>query len=161
MQGFQRALGYVWAAPLTLAGLLYVAAFTAVGWCRYTGRWGDAWVWNTVHGQAPRILESIWLHWSGHTMGNVVLLKLDARSERGSIVLRHELEHVRQCMVLGPLQPVLYCLAWLSLSFCRHGHPHYDNPFEVDARRAAGQIIDVVGSLKRAVADGRIALPGS
>lgn len=154
-----RVAGHIWAAPLTLLGLTYVTLFTLLGWYRRIGVHGDAIVWQPVAERTPGWLDKAWMKWGGHCIGQVVVVKYDLDTDRGRTLLRHEQEHVHQCMVLGVFQPVLYGLAYLGLLFCRHSHPYYDNPFEIDARRAAGQVIDVIGTVKRAVADGRIKLP--
>lgn len=159
MSKVQRILGFIWAAPVTVVGLLYVTLFTALGWYKHSGTFDDAVVWNVVADKAPKWLNGLWLHWSGHTVGNVVVMKPDVGSDRFKLILRHEQEHVHQCMVLGVFQPLLYSAAYMGLKFCRYAHPYYDNPFEIDARRAAGQVIDVIGALKRAVADGTLKLP--
>jgi hypothetical protein len=148
MSKFKRVAGYVWAAPLTLFGLIYVTLFTLFGWYKRIGTFDDALVWQLVPEKAPRWLNNAWRSWGGHTIGNVVVMKSDVVSDRGKILLRHEQEHVHQCMVLGIFQPIIYGLAYIGLKFCRHAHAYYDNPFEIDARRAAGQVIDIVGALK-------------
>ena len=84
-------------------------------------------------------------------------MKVDIATPRGKIVLRREQEHVHQCMVLGVFQPILYGLNYLTIKIaCRHSDPYYSNSFEIDARRAAGQVVDVEGALARAIATGKI-----
>ena len=159
MSKVARIAGYVWAAPLTLLGLIYTTVFTLLGWYKRLGVHGDALVWQLVPEKSPSWLDKMWLHWGGHCIGNVVVVKVDVTSDRGKITLRHEQEHVYQCMVLGVFQPLIYGLAYVGLRFCRHAHPYYDNPFEIDARRAAGQVVDVIGALKRAAAEGKLKIP--
>lgn len=154
-----RVAGYIWAAPLTLLAFIYVTLFTLLGWYERVGTYGDALVWRPVLEKSPPWLVKFWKGWGGHACGQIVVVKHDVGSDRFKITLRHEQEHVRQCMVLGVFQPVIYSIAWLGLKTCRHAHPYYDNPFEIDARRSAGQVIDVVGAVKRAVDEGRIKLP--
>jgi hypothetical protein len=154
-----RTLGWLWALPLTLFGLIYTTLFTVFGWYTNMGRHGDALVWNINHDRMPVLLQRAWRHWNGHTVGNVVVINGTVDTHRGRITLRHEQEHVRQGMVLGVFLPVFYSISYLGLKFCTHAHPYYDNPFEIDARRAAGQVVDVIGALKRAVAEGRIKVP--
>lgn len=156
MSKVARYAGYVWAAPLTLLGLIYTLAFQQLGWYKCLGKHGDAWIWQLVPDKSPTWLDKMWLRWGGHAIGNVVVVKVDITSDRGKITLRHEQEHVRQCMTLGIFQPILYGLAYIALKFCKNAHPYYDNPFEIDARRAAGQVVDVIGALKRAVIEGKI-----
>lgn len=153
-----RVIGCVWAGPLTLVGLLYVASFSLLGWYVALGRCGDALVWQTTD-KMPTSLKRAWGPRSGHTFGNVIVLHADLNTHHGNVALRHEQEHVVQSMTLGPLYPVLYLAAYLGLCCCQHAHPFWDHPFELDARRAAGQAIDVIGALKKAVADGKIKLP--
>lgn len=150
MSKVARVAGYVWAAPLTLFGLIYVTLFTLLGWYKRIGRFDDALGWALVQEKVPQWLNRAWLHWDGHTVGQVIVLKHDVASDRGKVILRHEQEHVRQCMVLGVFQPVMYVLTYLSIKVaCRYADPYYDSSFEIDARRAAGQIIDVVGTIKK------------
>ena len=113
-----RLSAYVWAAPLTAAGLLVGA----------------------VSGTAPRVqdgallfagaggLAGHMLRWRGFkaaTLGHVIVA-LDEPSEE---LLVHELTHVRQAERLGPLFAPLY-LAGLG----RYGYRH--NPFERAAYQA-------------------------
>ena len=159
MFDFKRVLGIIWAAPVTLVGLTYVTLFTLLGWYQRLGQRDDALVWLLNADKAPAWLNKKWTRWGGHTLGQVVVMKYNPDTDRGRVTLRHEQEHVHQCMVLGIFQPILYGLAYLGLMTCRHAHPYYDNPFEIDARRAAGQVVDVVGAVKRAVALGKLKLP--
>jgi hypothetical protein len=158
MSKFLRMLGFAWASPLTAAGLLYATLFTLFGWYKRIGSRGDALLWQLVPEKAPARLLTAWKRWGGHTIGNVVVMKYDPDSDRGRITLRHEQEHVHQCMTLGILQPIAYYVAYFALKTCRYSHPYYDNPFEIDARRAAGQVIDVVGVVKRAAEQGKLTL---
>lgn len=158
MSKITRMLGFAWALPLTVAGALYATLFTLAGWYSRIGQRGDAWVWQLRPEKAPPWLNKRWAHWGGHCVGNVVVMKYDPDSDRGKVTLRHEQEHVRQCMVLGIFQPILYYTAYLGLMTCRHAHPYFDNPFEIDARRAAGQVVDVVGAVRRAHALGKLPL---
>ena len=154
-----RTLGWMWALPLTLVGFIYATVFSLLGWYNNRGLKGDALLWEVNPDKMPGWLKNAWKHWAGHTVGNVVVLNGNIDTHRGRITLRHEQEHVRQGMVLGIFLPVFYSMAYFGLKFCAHAHPYYDNPFEIDARRAAGQVVDVIGAIKRAVAEGRIKLP--
>ena len=159
MFDFKRVLGIIWAAPVTAVGLTYVTLFTMLGWYKHLGTRGDALVWQLKADKLPGWLSKSWTKHAGQTFGNVIVLRYDPDTDRGRATLRHEQEHVRQFMVLGIFQPILYQLVSLGLRFCRHAHPYYDNPFEIDARRAAGQVVDVVGAVKRAYATGKLKLP--
>lgn len=159
MFDFKRVLGFIWAAPITVVGFIYATLFTWAGWYSRLGNHGDALVWQLDEKKSPDWLKKRWQRWSGHTIGNIVVLRYAPDTDRGRVTLRHEQEHVHQCMVLGVFQPVLYGITYVALKCCRHAHPYYDNPFEVDARRAAGQVVDVIGAVKRAYAKGLLKLP--
>lgn len=146
----KKSLQVAWASPVTLVGLVYVSVLWALGWYEWVGLRGDALVWHVRIERCPTFLREKWKNWAGQTIGNVVVLKYDLSTERGNITLRHEQEHVHQCMVLGPFMPILYglnyAMIWVT---CRHSDAYYDSPFEIDARRAAGQVIDVVGLIEK------------
>ncbi|MGI4847190.1 MAG: signal peptide prediction [Janthinobacterium lividum] len=125
-------LGVLWAAPLTLMGLLL--ALPVVCW---HGRI------RLVDGPTPALLVSG--PWADHMLahhpfgamiamaiGHVVFEERSGLSKR---ILSHELEHVRQAAAWGPLFPFAYIGAsmWARL----HGRDAYfHNVFEVAARRA-------------------------
>lgn len=120
-------LGYLWTSPLTLVAWL---AARVCGCRRVPARGpheiafvGGAWArWHRLIGTVAG------------TCGQVVIYLDDAAHERCAV---HEHRHIQQCMVFGPLSPVLYVIG-LAIGACR-GHAYRLNPMEVDARRAAGQ----------------------
>jgi len=158
MSNLVRWIGRAWAAPVTLLGLLYAWLFASAGWYDYVGLFDEAIVWELNAKKAPWWLCGHWRCWSVHVVGQVVVLKVKHTTERGKIALKHGQAHVHQFTTLGILQPVCYALAWLLLQDCQNVHPSYDNIFEIDARRAAGQVVDITGVLKRALAAGYIKL---
>jgi hypothetical protein len=150
MINFGRLVGFVWASPFTVMGVLYVLPMWALGLYKFLGVKGDALIWNLTPKVPTWFLKRCWFRSEGHVMGNVIVLKHSPETDRGRVTLRHEQEHVRQHMTLGPFMPLLYGIAWMTIKLsCRHSHPYFSNPFEVEARRAAGQIIDVEGAVKR------------
>lgn len=147
---FKKILGFMWISPVTLLGLLYATLFMLFGWYKWVGVRDTALVWQLNNEKAPKWLNSAWEHWGGHTVGNVVVMKLNIETTYGATILRHEQQHVHQGMVLGPFHPVIYGLCWIAIKLsCSASNAYYTNPFEVDARRAAGQLIDVEGSQKK------------
>jgi hypothetical protein len=140
----KKILGYLWASPVTFVGLLYTTAFWALGWHTWVGTKGDGLVWKVNHDKAPQWLMNYWKKWGGHAIGNVVVLRDSV--EESQRTLTHELKHVDQVMRLGVFQPILYGLNLLAIKYgCPGSDPYYDNPFEIDARRHAGQVIDMTG----------------
>lgn len=140
----KKYLGYAWASPLTLLGVTYTGLFSAFGWYRWHKVEEDSLVWVTSIDNCPSIVKNYWKSWAGHAMGNVIVLNEKSLSKPG--VLLHEQKHVDQMMILGIFQPIIYGLCYVGIKLgCSGSDPYYDNPFEIDARRHAGQIVDVVG----------------
>ena len=84
-------------------------------------------------------------------MGSIVVMKkFEEGSKYSETTLVHELNHTKQCMRLGIFQPILYGLSYLAIKIgCSESDPYYSNPFEVDSRRVAGQVIDVEGYVRK------------
>jgi len=113
-----RAIGFVWALPGTIIGLLLGATTLA----RPVIRDGVA-VFNGTRGFAGLHRK---MGFSAITFGHVVV----ANRPLDDAGWAHELVHVRQWETLGPLMLIAYPLA--SLGGYRR------NPFEASARRKAG-----------------------
>ena len=138
----KKILGYAWASPVTLLGLLYTSLFYVLGWYNWAGREGDALVWVVNHEKSPGWLKKYWQRWGGHAIGNVVVLKRSIAQSRETFT--HELRHVEQVMRMGVFQPIVYGINLVAIRWgCPGTHPYYYNPFEIDARRHAGQKIEV------------------
>lgn len=119
-----RPFAYLWAAPGTLVGLLLAAVSLALprpgGWVLVaTGSRGFARL------QARRDFRAI-------TFGHLIIRTVrrgDEATPFSDRLRRHELVHVRQWEIFGPLMLVLYPLASVR------GYER--NPFERWARRVA------------------------
>jgi len=143
----KKILGYAWASPLTILGASYALLFQAVGWYAWHGRIDDGLVWRVTPG-SPAWLQKLWKKWGGHTIGNIIVLNCDPLKK--STTVDHEMAHVRQCMRLGIFQPIVYAISSLGIYLgCESSDPYWSNPFEIDARRTAGQTVDVEGTLKK------------
>ena len=122
------AVRYLWAAPVTLAGVV-VAGLARLGGGRVAWRDGVLEAWGGPlspllrHGNPLLPIAAI-------TLGHVVL----ARREEDLVrTRRHERVHVRQYERWGPCFPMLYLgaslVAWLG-----GGDAYRDNRFEREAR---------------------------
>lgn len=148
-------LGTAWSAPITLlCYLFYVFPFLMLGWYHSLGFHDVGWVYVMNEAKAPDWLKKRWARWAGHAMGQLVVLKkFEEGSKYYETVLAHEMVHVRQCMLLGVFQPIVYGLCILAgkvlQKFIGDYDAYLDNMFEVHARRHAGQVVDVVGYTKK------------
>ena len=139
----KKILGYTWASPVTAVGLAYAGTCQLAGWYKWRGVRQDGLVWQ-VTDSSPNWLLYLWKTWAGHAVGNVVVLNCDPDTKL--TFLEHELVHVRQCMRLGVLHPIVYGISMLAIWIaCESSSPYYSNFFEIDARRTVGQVVDVEG----------------
>ena len=119
-----RLLGYFWAAPVTVLGLLlaFIAAVTG-GKARWRGGVVEAW-----GGLTGQLLRGGRLLGGGGamTLGHAILARDALCLDRSR---QHELEHVRQFERWGPfLLPAYWSISvWL---WCRGLDPYLDHPLE-------------------------------
>jgi len=122
-------VGYVWAFPMTMLGLMPALLFARLdsvdeeGILHFVAQpgWPLAWTMSRFGIAA-------------FTLGAVVTYG-GADGPRRVRLVRHERAHVVQTLFLGPLFPPLYGLAALW-QLARGRHPYRDNWFEVRARAA-------------------------
>jgi hypothetical protein len=141
-----RALIYLWAAPVTLLGLLvaWIAHLSGGRLHRVEG------VLEAAGGWPARVLRR-GFPFSGPvaaiTLGHVVV---GESSDALAATRSHERAHVKQFERWGVLLVVLYPLAGL-LAWIRGGNPYRDNVFERQARLAES---DAWNPPERADSDG-------
>lgn len=107
-----RVAAYVWAAPLTAAGMLLGSLSGTAPQVR-----DGVLLFTDVGGVAGAMLQ--WRGFSAATLGHVIV----AAGRPDAALLRHELVHVRQAERWGPLFVPLYLAALLRYGYRR-------NPFE-------------------------------
>lgn len=144
----KKYLSYAWASPLTLFGLCYAGIYNFMGWYRWHGVEGNALVWLVNNDRIPSWLSKYWARRRGHSAGQVVILKNSPDIK--TITLKHEQKHVDQALCLGIFWPLFYYGTGIVIKWaCPGSDPYYDNPLEIDARRRAGQVVDVVGMTRK------------
>lgn len=134
-------LGNVWALPNTVFSAFYLFAMFVAGQIGF-GRFTDWAIALTVKPGSfvHRKMESG--GWAGWSSGVFIILRNDYSNNQRTIA--HEERHVLQQMVFGVFQPIVYFLASIFIfAFMSNRHSYYDNPFERDARKAAGQQVDI------------------
>lgn len=107
-----RVVGYAWAAPLTMVGLLLGAASGSMPHVHE-----GALVFADAGGLAGSMLR--WRGFKAATLGHAIV----AIGQPSATLLRHELIHVRQAERFGPLFAPLYLAALVRYGYRR-------NPFE-------------------------------
>jgi hypothetical protein len=143
-----------WAAPITILGLIYVTIFSMLKIYKYSGVYENALVWYLNEKKIPTFISSFWKKRFGQTFGNIVILQKNPRLSSTKSMLLYQLEHVRQYSILGFLYPAAYLVITFIMKITLiKSHHYFSHPFEIEARRASNQIIDVEGlknKIKRA-----------
>ena len=151
-------LGTLWALPVTiLPFLFYILPLWLLGKYELIGWDERAWFWRVDPGKLgsswlDNLIRDKWQGWSGSTLGSVVVVRAPSGPDDAwyRLTVIHEKEHVLQIMKLGILQPIIYFVIVLVGRFiCENANGYYDNIFEIDARRKAGMLIDIVGAAKK------------
>jgi len=147
VKSFLKILGHIWLLPVSLVSAIYIGGLWAFRQVRFVEASLDfvefrtvkgTWLSKTLEGKNNEPGDPGWLGWSS---GAFIVLRHDAKGER---TIPHESRHVKQQMIFGILSPFLYFLISIFIfCFMRNLHSYYDNPFEVDARRFAGQRVKI------------------
>lgn len=114
-------LGFVWAMPTTLIGLLVGALTFQRPRCH-----GGALVFDQTPRGVTKLLRA--MHRTAMTVGFVIVGAVPVEGR----LLVHERHHIRQSMILGPLFVPVYLALAIPYGYRRH-------PMERAARRAAGE----------------------
>jgi hypothetical protein len=123
-------LGWVWALPVTVFGLVQAlvgARFHSVG------RWGVLQFVSRERGPVAAFMRRF--NVGAYTLGaTITYARPDGPDD--AALRAHERAHVVQTMIWGPLMGIVYPAAslWAAL---RGGEPYRDNVFERRARAAA------------------------
>jgi hypothetical protein len=141
-----RTLGRLWSFPVSIFGFIYMLLFWAFRWYSWGGIHDGCPVWYLNIEKAPLWLIRTWKGWGGHTIG--ITIAMHSPPQYAPTVLRHEQEHVMQCMRLGIFQPIIYLLMLLAGKVLRNVDSYQANTFEIDARLAAGQPVEPVSKVK-------------
>lgn len=145
-------IGIIWAAPISFIALvLYFFPMWLYGVYKPVGRHEYAWLWRFDTERAPAWLLRLWGRYAGSAIGNLIICKDVGEEHRMNILLKHEMVHVRQCMLLGIFQPLIYVQVLIAGNLLKWAYNaptdgYSDCIFEVAARREAGQIVDVIGT---------------
>jgi hypothetical protein len=142
-----RILGFVWVLPATvLVWTFYILPAWGLGWLTYGGSPTFLVAMFVVAKQRRETWYTrAWRDWAGWSGPCVVLLKEDpALNDAYRRTVAHELRHCAQQFALGLFFYPAYLFASLFVwLFLPGSHAYLDNPFERDARRAAGQQVDI------------------
>ena len=88
-------------------------------------------------------------YYKGFSIGNNAFVVPDELDDAVDMrTIDHERTHCRQQFKFGIFFPILYILESLRIFFfVKDAHSYYDNCFEVEARKNAGQMVKIPRSL--------------
>lgn len=130
-----RLLGYLWALPHSLFGLLLLAYY----WPRSV-RWSEG-ALDVI--TTRTLIGGRWV--AGQTYGWVIFYR-EGPAARGVNMRAHEREHVRQALIGGPFYPLAYGLHFLWLWLVKRENwrdAYRANWFEVRAYAVGDQATEV------------------
>lgn len=142
MARLSRAIGYVWAFPASVVGMFIAIVLIFFGAITKMGV-HDCALFFKFTPRAPK-----WLHTRYYThplvIGNIAIICTKRRDDvfRNTVMI-HALTHVRQWMTFGMFFPIVIIFMWLTLRLLTNADNFYDNPIEIDARRASKQTVDI------------------
>jgi hypothetical protein len=121
----------LWAAPLTVGGLLLAFMLYALSGFRGQWRWRSPAI-SFINPLTQKIFAHRALRLNALCIGQVILARDQACLQSA---WSHECVHIRQSLRWGPLFPLLYLShsLWCALT---GRHAYWDNVFEVQAREA-------------------------
>jgi hypothetical protein len=138
-----KVLAGVWSFPTMALGFLFVLLPLWIGRQISPTGWSDgAWEWlvesgSRLHGKAKT--------WAAFSLGwSVVYFNDNHRKSHSTRI--HERVHLKQQLILGIFHWFFYAIftavVWAS---CRSLHSYRANPYELDARRQAGEPVGNLG----------------
>lgn len=140
-------LGTIWQLPWTiLCWLFYILPIWGLGWIEYIEFVDFLVVGFRV--KKGSWIAKYWKDWLGWGGPNVIMVRWDVVDLNGGTearTIKHELRHVYQGLVFGILLNPVYIVCSIFIYFFQlERHAYLDNPFERDARRYAGQQVDLM-----------------
>jgi len=148
-----KLLGFLWALPATIiCWLFYILPLMAFRELKYEGKL-DTFVWEFKNPINPTSwYDKLWARWAGWSGPCVLILHEDVYKDVNKLKITriHELRHCKDQFKWGIFFYPAYFLAsaWLAISNLwkkkeDKKHIYYSNPFEVAARKEAGQLVDI------------------
>ena len=142
MSRSRKILGILWSLPACLVGWVFgilLVLFFQIEKFKVQKDWTfvwdfkeDGWFFKLAMGEHG---------WVGYSIGNNIFIE-DLDDERWIRTLIHENTHCLQWYRWGFLFIFVYVIESLRIYFLEEDkHSYYDNKFEIEARKAAGQTV--------------------
>lgn len=139
-----KAVVGIWSFPTMALSFLFVILPLLIARQLESRGWRDG-AWDLVTRPGSWMRRKYAGKWGGFSQGWCVVY-LDDDDYKNQQTRDHERVHLAQQLILGVFQWVFYIqfsvVVWLA---CRTLHAYKANPFELDARRRAGESIANLG----------------
>lgn len=140
----KRALGFFWALPMSLLGWIFgllLLVLRQTEFPKVQENWTFIWDLTNWGWFFKKAMDA--RGWVGFSIGNNIFVK-DVDGVRWKRTLDHETAHCYQWFSLGLLFPLVYILESVRVYFLEKKlHSYYDNCFEIEARKCAGQPVEI------------------
>lgn len=142
-----KLVGFVWLLPVTVPVWLFYLLPLWYRDFRFCG-WAGFGIARFELISQRSWYARLWRDWAGFSGPCFILHRRGLSASSWARTIRHEHRHCMQQLCFGPLFYPLYCLCSVALwvyarAFDDDVHAYFDNPFERDARRAAGQPVRI------------------
>lgn len=132
-------LGFLWVLPVSILGWIFfglAALFGAFEEFKVTKELFFVWDLN----ENSKFFQKLFKErgWAGFSMGNNIILVEYSKEDRYQRTFKHEKEHGFQQYRWGVAFFIVY-LFYSVMVYLMNRHGYLDNPFEIEAREAAGQ----------------------
>lgn len=133
-----RILGFMWLLPMTaIIWLFYILPLWVLGQTKHDGTL-DFLIAKFVLVDRGNWYSRAWKNWAGWS-GPCVVIYRKFDPSIAQQILKHEYRHCMQQFVFGAFHYPLYVVLYIMLWAFTNKNPYYDNPFEIDARKYAGE----------------------
>lgn len=149
MQNIINLITFIWVLPNNIIAFLLTLYLLQTDSIRLNSREGITFYWK--FNKSSKFYKEYMKpkNWLGFVVGTNVFYEFSEGFKNENTYMRHENRHILQNKIFGPLFYALYLLFYLFiLIFIISKHPYYDNPFERDARKASGEVVDIPDNMK-------------
>ncbi len=135
-----KILAGIWCSPVFLIGFILFLLLLLFQQVKNNG-WKDG-ALDIVCLKDSWLQKKMLNKWAGFCIGLCVFY-VDERERNNETTRDHERVHVNQQLKLGIFEPIFYGLFCVVIFLGCNIHAYYTNPFELDAKIKAGQIIEI------------------
>lgn len=137
-----RVFGHVWCSPVTIVGFIVLHVFVLLRYVKKTGWHGSTHLSKFTKKCPQKLVKRYFSH--PFVIGHVAIINIRHNDDVYNVtMINHAVAHSRQWMTFGVFMPFVKVAVWLLLRALVDVDNKFDDPLEIDARRAARQTVDI------------------